>query len=74
MNLEDALQIKRPACMGGWCHKRSICRHHEYHADVSRAWVVERLCSKDTTDQFSPIIVAAFSAWIAASSYPVVTE
>jgi hypothetical protein len=74
MTTDDELQTKRPACMGGWCHKRDICRHHDYHADVSRDWVVDRLCSKGTTDQFSPIIVAAFSAWIAASSFPVGVE
>ena len=70
MNLEAALEIQRPACMGGWCHKRDLCRHHEYHAATNRDWIVDRLCGKGTTDQFSPIIVAAFAAWIAASQYP----
>ncbi len=66
-DLTEALGIQRPACMGGWCHKRDLCRHYDYHAGTGRTWIVERLCSKGDTEQFSPIIIAAFSAWIEAS-------
>ena len=70
----DTPDTPRPACMGGWCHKRYLCRHHDYHAPTNREWIVERLCSKGATDQFSPILVTAFAAWIAASKHPLEAE
>ena len=73
MNIDATPQI-RPACMGGWCQRRDICRHHEYHAELSRGWVVERLCSKGTTDNFSPIMVAALAAIISASMHAAEAE
>ena len=53
----------RPACLGGWCHRRDRCQHH--HAD-DRRHTVERMCQPGNAfEHFSPRFDPRFAAWIA---------